>query len=129
MEGIQALEERTALLPEAVKERFRDDPDIKALLDRLRDLTERIAGDVEAQDLVDVEDVQADLVRVWTDKLKIAEVEVKVSRSKEPGRDPCCRYCGAVFPTPDPSTVKSAWIRLRKHVERLHPKEWAAASG
>jgi hypothetical protein len=129
MEPLQALEKRTAELPEPVKERFRDDPDIRQLLEGLRALTERIegSGDVQAQDLLDVEGVQANLVSVWTAKLEVAEVELKISQSKVPGLDPCCRYCGAVFQTPDPSTVRSAWSRLRKHVERLHPKEWKAA--
>ena len=129
MEGIQALEERTGQLPEAVKERFREDPDIQALLHRLKDLTERIEGarDVEAQDLLDVESVQADLVHVWSGKLALAEVEVKISRSKVPGKDPCCRFCGAVFQTAEGGNERAAWSKLRKHVEKLHPKEWKAS--
>lgn len=129
MEGIQALEKRTAELPEAVKTRFRDDPDIQALLHRLRDLTERIAGagDVEAEDLVDVERTQADLVAIWGDKLALAEVEVEISRSKVPGKDPCCRFCGAQFQVPEGGAERAAWSKLRKHVEKLHPKEWAAS--
>jgi hypothetical protein len=127
MERIQTLEKRTAELPEAVKTRFRDDPDIRQLLESLQALTERIegAGSVEAQDLVDVERVQDSLVSVWTDKLSLAEVEVKVSRA---GPNPCCRFCGAVFQIPEEAgSERAAWSRLRKHVEKLHPKEWAAS--
>lgn len=127
MERIQALERRTADLPEEVKTRFRDDPDIQTLLHRLRDLTERVegAGAIEAADLVDAERIQDSLVSVWTDKLTLAEVEVKVSRS---GPTPCCRFCGAVFQVPaEAGSERAAWARLRKHVEKLHPKEWAAS--
>lgn len=127
MEGIQALERRTAELPEEVKTRFRDDPDIQALLDRLRILTDRIvAGEVEADDLVDVERTQADLVAIWSDKLALAEVETRIA--KVAGRDPCCRFCGALFQTPEGGSERAAWSKLRKHVEKLHPKEWAAST-
>jgi hypothetical protein len=125
-EQVLELEARTAKLPDPVKARFREDPEISSLLESLRTWAE---GNPEptTQALMDLEEKEAGLVTVWGDKLRKAELEVKITGSG--GKDPFCRFCGASFALPQPGTERAQWARLRGHVAKLHPKEWAALEG
>jgi hypothetical protein len=130
------LEARTLELPDRDRSRFREDSEIQDALSRIADLSKRFSeGDTAdpSAELAAAETLWTEVSESWTRKLDQIELDAKISQPDTSCTVPCCGYCGADFTfnaSSGPSATgasAASWARLRRHVEKLHPKEWKAA--
>lgn len=123
----QQLQARMAALPNAVRRRFSEDPALTSLLGKLQELIValgEVKEDVSIDEFIELEAQGNGLVEAWADQIARAETELRIVGEQS---EPVCPYCGSVFPILDPRAEHAIWAKFRKHVEKLHPKEWQAA--
>jgi hypothetical protein len=129
------LEARTLELPDRERARFRDDSEIQNALARIAEVSQQLMTGKESPGIGDLETAEAlwsEVSDSWAKKLAQIELDAKLANPASSANAPCCGYCGADFAVTAEGVTASAasaasWARLRRHVQRIHPREWASA--